>query len=723
MRLKGRRTPNDGRVPEARRPWAESLHVWVVASFAVAQPLYDLLGKQAEFFVFQNAGRAEILGLVVVLSGLAPLVLVAAVRLAGLVGPRTGRRVHETILAVGVALTVLPALRSVEVVPSIALVYAALVLGAGVAVLYARLGAVRLFFTLLAPGVIVFPGLFVAASPVTPLLADHGQAPEGESRTIARPAPIVFVIFDELPTTSLMDGEERIDAGRYPGFAALAGRATWYRRATTVAESTFDAVPAILTGRYPRPGQLPHTIDHPDNLFTLLAGTYEMHAAGPATQLCPQGLCARDEDGSAPERLFGKLSDLAIVYLHLVLSADLRELLPSVTRGWAGFAGEVEALPGRREKLKHASLRMPSQSSRWETGLRFIEGVRAAPRPTLHYLHLMLPHQKFEYLPSGRTYRGGWILGVTGERLDELRHAEDPENVRQAYQRHLLQVGAVDTWLGLLLAHLEEIGIWDRALVVVTADHGIAFRAGEPLRGATASTFQDILPVPLFIKAPGQREGRIDDRAIEVVDILPIVTELIGTGVPWAVDGRSTRMPPRREAARLHRLPDLEPVSFTGVAGAMAAAARRRDTLLGSGNWHPSLWRRGPWGALVGAEVEVGAVEGRAHVQVRLDEPCALADVDPASGFVPVHITGEVTGRGNDEAPTVLAIAVNGRIEAVTQTWKVPLHGREGHWSAIVPEEALREGSNTLEVLVVTRVGTQTRLAPVRGIPRDACGR
>ena len=138
------------------------------------------LGDQAEFFVFQNAGRAEILGLVVALSGAIPLALVAAERLAGLVGPRTGHRVHETIVAVGVALTMLPALRPVEAVPGIALVFAALVLGAGVAVLYARLGPVRLFFTLLAPGVIVFPGLFVAASPVTPLLAQHGQVPEGK---------------------------------------------------------------------------------------------------------------------------------------------------------------------------------------------------------------------------------------------------------------------------------------------------------------------------------------------------------------------------------------------------------------------------------------------------------------------------------------------------------------------------------------------------------------
>ena len=268
----GKRT-GGGTAPRRRGAWTGGLHVFVVVSFAVAQPLYDLLAAQAEFFVFQNAGRAEILGLVAVLGVGIPLGLVAAGRLAGLVaGPGAERRVHEAVVATGVALTALAALRSVEAVPGVALVYAALVLGVAVAVLYARFGPVRLFFTLLAPGVIVFPGMFVAASPVTPLLVQEARARELAPATIGRPAPIVFVVFDEFPTTSLMDGEERIDAERYPSFAALAQESTWYRRATTVAATTYDALPAILTGRYPRPVQLPHAIDHPHSLFTCSPG-------------------------------------------------------------------------------------------------------------------------------------------------------------------------------------------------------------------------------------------------------------------------------------------------------------------------------------------------------------------------------------------------------------------------------------------------------------------
>ena len=302
--------------------------------------------------------------MVVILSVALPLALVAVERLAALIGPRTERGIHYAIVAAGVALTLLPALRPVEPVPGIALVYAALVLGAGVALLYARFGAVRLFFTLLAPAVVIFPGLFVAASPVTPLLVQAERARELAPATIGSPAPIVFVVFDEFPTTSLMDAEEGIDAERYPSFAALARDATWYRRTTTVGETTYNALPAILTGSYPRPDQLPHALDHPHNLFTLLAGTYEMHAVGALTQLCPEGLCMRDEGRGVSERLSGMLSDLAIVYLHIVLSDDLRAFLPSIAHGWRGF-GQRRGRGGKRlDRLRHATARVAQNRGR-----------------------------------------------------------------------------------------------------------------------------------------------------------------------------------------------------------------------------------------------------------------------------------------------------------------------------------------------------------------------
>ena len=49
--------------------------------------------------------------------------------------------------------------------------------------------------------------------------------------------------------------------------------------------------------------------------------------------------------------------------------------------------------------------------------------------------------------------------------------------------RHLLQLQATDTLLGQILARLKRAGAYDDSLVVVTADHGVAFTKGEPSRG------------------------------------------------------------------------------------------------------------------------------------------------------------------------------------------------------------------------------------------------
>ena len=397
-------------------------------------------------------------------------------------------------------------------------------------------------------------------------------------------------------------------------------------------------------------------------------------------------------------------------------------LLPSIGHRWRGFGRGQREAETRLDKLRHATTRVRgSRDERWEKGSGFIERIRPTERPSLHFLHLLLPHSPFMYLPSGTRYgENDGMPGMSGDRLETKRQAPDAWNVAQSYRRHLLQVGAVDRWLGELLAHLNDAGLYDRSLLVLTADHGVSFRPGDHARYATRATFQDVLPVPLFIKAPFQQQGRIDDRPTQAVDILPSVADLVETRLPWPVDGRSVFEPAPRQrerAARVHRFADAEPVTFTGLAEAMGHAARRRHALFGSGPWYPDLYVRGPHRALIGrrtTELEVGktvGVEVTAGVEVTLDHSDRFRDVEPASGFVPVHVTGQVTGLGEGHPPVALAVAVNGTIEAVTEPWKVPIRGQEGRWSAMVPETAFRTGENAVEVVVITQAAGEVRLA------------
>src|SRR5687767_6875714 len=67
-----------------------------------------------------------------------------------------------------------------------------------------------------------------------------------------RKVPVVVVFFDEFPIATLMNGSKQIDSDLFPNFARIQKDSTWFRNATTPATFTSEALPALLTGLYPR---------------------------------------------------------------------------------------------------------------------------------------------------------------------------------------------------------------------------------------------------------------------------------------------------------------------------------------------------------------------------------------------------------------------------------------------------------------------------------------
>ena len=511
-----------------------ALELAVLCAFAFAQPLFDLLGRNPEFFAVRGSPSGDIVLFAVGLVLLPPLVLTGVEALAGLARPRARDAVHAVLVAL------LGALIAVQVVKRFGALTAGLDLAFALAVglalawgLALRRGRVaRTVVTVLSPAPLLFLALFLLGSRATQLvLAEHAEV----ATASARPgAPVVMVVFDEFPVTSLLNRDGRIDRVRYPSFATLAARSTWYSRATTVADYTTHAVPAILDGRRPRKGSLPTLAQHPRNLFTLLGRSYRLNVSEEATQLCPRSLCPNAVQPSLGRRLRSLAFDSGVVYAHLVVPAALEDSLPSISQGWSDFHGGDAGAAALVELLGGGG-----RAARFEAWVRSIRP--SSSPPALNFKHVLLPHVPWQYLPDGHGYGrgGGRPPGLTGPQA-----ANDPFLTRQRYQRHLLQAGFTDRLLGRLIARLRETGLWDRALVVVTADHGVSFRVGQAdQRSATPENVEDIAPVPLFVKAPGQRTGRVSTRALQTIDILPTIADELGVHMPWRVDGRSAEEP------------------------------------------------------------------------------------------------------------------------------------------------------------------------------------
>ena len=668
----------------ARNERIALVHIVALFSLAVSYPLLEMLGRSPEFFVAHRLEGPDLAAFVLIVAGAVPLLLVIVTWLAGRVSARLSSTVIGVVRPLLAASVVLQAVRHLPA-PGWVLVLAALTAGSVVEAGCRLASTVRLFVALLVPAAVLAPVLFAFWSPASRLFRSAENAFFGDAPPRVR-APVVLVVFDQLPLVSLIDADGGLDRSAYPNFAALADTATWYRQASSVADRTEMAIPAILTGRAPRRGQVPTASGHPDNLFTGLAPTYALHVQEPMTRLCPPWLCP-DETPLA-RRLEATGADATIAYLHRLLPPDLAEDLPDVRQDWRGFwHKEVQD----RFKRENREDRRPFE---------WVDAIGPdGPKPTLHFLHVLLPHEPFIYLPTGQmatTFRH--IPGLYGDE----QWTADEWQVASNYQRHLLQVGAADQFLGKLLARLKQAGLFDRALVIVCADHGASFRPGGHYKKPDRINFPDIMNVPLLVKLPGQREGRISDRPAETIDIVPTIMDVLRVPRPGQRDGRSLldeSTPPRTfvqmyydAASRRHR---TEPVR---LASGMLESARRKIALFGAGPaWSP---RMNFTAELVGRAVTDFPIDGQPAMETRVDRPQLYRSVDPSASFVPALITGSVRALQGSLDRQVLAVAVNGTVLA---TSRVVTSGSrdEGTWSAMVRPDHLRAGANEIAVYEV----------------------
>jgi len=102
------------------------------------------------------------------------------------------------------------------------------------------------------------------------------------------------------------------------------------------------------------------------------------------------------------------------------------------------------------------------------------------------------------------------------------------------------EVSYMDHHIGRLLQGLRERGLYDDALIVVTADHGETFWEHGDTWGHGLAVYDTNARVPLIIRFPGAwRMGTRVDSRVSNVDVLPTLLDLLGLDPPGVVDGTS----------------------------------------------------------------------------------------------------------------------------------------------------------------------------------------
>lgn len=674
-------------------------------NLAVAQPLLDILGRNPEFLVAHDAAPIDVILLALGACLVAPLLLALLIWGAHVVHVRLGVAVYALAVT---ALWGLLATHFLDrlAVPAPVVVVIGLIVGVAVAAAATILRPARRWFAVGAVVPVAALVLFLGFSPASRLLRPAAAAQEAAAYGLEAKPPIVFIVLDEFPLTSLLDEDGEIDETSYPAFSQLGQDGSFYTNATTVDPGTEKAVPAMLTGKLPRPKTVPTSTDHPDNLFTVLSDAYEMDVTEALTRLCPEDVCKSQQRPPFSARVRTAAPDLGIIALHVLLPQFATEGLPPIDQRWRDFAGGVTAgieWPGIRAQF-HRAMR-DDRTAGFMAAVERLDERSVAAR--MHFIHALLPHAPWDSLPSGQRYvtRPG-IPGLTGEG----KWRNDKWTVNQAYQRHLLQVGYVDRLVGEVIDRLKGAGIYEESLIVVTGDHGVSFVPGQHYRLFDRRTIGGTAWVPLFIKTPGQDQGQEVAQPVSTIDIFPTILDVVGVdAAAYDLDGISL----------LQHIPAQRDRSVPGQPSWPAFDEAHRDaTLAAKHRTFPRMSKRIPAFSLVPAPKYrhlLGKQVPRAHVQeaageVLLEHPWGYAALDPSGPMVPAEVRGqlELAAPAGDEVP--LALAVNGTIEAVTLALRDQKTGKL-LFNGMVPPEALQHGFNTVDPFVITDSGL--RPAPV----------
>lgn len=718
-------TTADGR-HFARRSFLALAGLW---SLGVAQPLLEMLAAGAEFLVAHHLQGVRLVALALAVAVLPPLLLWTLERLAARAGKRSAVVVHLALVSGLFAALAGLACRALGL-DEVPWLLATAVAAALLLLAYARRSGVRVLVRVLAVAAVVVPAVFLLSPRVRPLVSASGAVfgappttPQSLRSVRGAETPVVWIVADEWALWTLLDADGDLDRVSYPHLAALADDATWYRRAASVSGATELAVPAMLSGRLPEPGELPVRSHFRQHLFSLLPD-YEVWAEEVVSFLSPPERNQAAESSSPG--LPGLVSDLRWLYLHRLLPEGLRHTLPPLTGRWTGFGAAPEErqeifdrfLPRFRERMRR---------DRLQSFERFLGAL--GPQPgRLYFLHLLLPHTPYEYLPDGRRYEfvGGHLPGLEGERWGASQARVD-----QSLQRYLLQVRFLDRLVGRLVERLKQVGLYDRAVLVLVSDHGVSFRAGELRRTATADNAHELLPVPLLVKVPGGAAGRVAEEPFSLVDLLPLVLDALDAATDdetgrrprasasWAVDRRPVDRRPL-DRRPLERLPlvtaDGTQWVGTGIFERQMETVRERLQRFDRPPAGRVVRPASPPEVVGRAVDEIGwreASEGAVIVESRLESPGPpSATGGPVQAMVKGRLLDPLTDPDRHPACCELALALDGTVVAT-----VPVEASvDPVFSLVVPPP---EERSELDVYRLLPPGSAVRLEllPVRRQP------
>jgi arylsulfatase A-like enzyme len=188
-----------------------------------------------------------------------------------------------------------------------------------------------------------------------------------------------------------------------------------------------------------------------------------------------------------------------------------------------------------------------------DAALRFVRASRG--RPFFLFVHSYEPHAPYTETtfvdPADRGRLPAAIDFTVVERIHRGELVLDERERRYVRDLYRGDVARADRILGGFLDELRADGILDDVVLVVLSDHGEDFWDHDEVRspGHGHSVYQDLLRVPLIVRAPGRvPSGQRIVTPVSLLDVAPTIVDLCGLAEPASFRG-TTLAPALRNGA------------------------------------------------------------------------------------------------------------------------------------------------------------------------------
>jgi len=177
-----------------------------------------------------------------------------------------------------------------------------------------------------------------------------------------------------------------------------------------------------------------------------------------------------------------------------------------------------------------------------ERALKWI--YKNAGKPFFVYLHYMDCHGPYRPLePYASLFKSIKNRQMTAEETSSLEYLsvgreKDKNNLNYYIDKYDGAIRYVDHHIGNFLKQLEEYGLSNNTIIIITADHGEAFfEHGVCEHGY--SLYNEEINVPLIVKFPESIKIRNNkNRRIQLIDITAAISRILGRGFPYNIDGK-----------------------------------------------------------------------------------------------------------------------------------------------------------------------------------------